>query len=711
MANAEKKAEKTKICDICGDSGFMEDIVTCHCCKRASEHIYCMQVLQFRVPDVWYCNGCLSKAHGVHEGKMQDTRTESDSFKICTFDSKRAKSPTKVSTHLNDDPTPEEINDGRKQQNRRHPMHSSSSNVSVKTIENAKVKFITLEEVALNYGATAYCKQGNSGVSCRRSVCPFNSRKSFTSISRSRRLTSTRVPRQPNEATVDTDTDLSLGKAIIVREDIINDKEGNMQKNKVSDYNSSLKSIVPAASNISSDASKHIDDRTKNRTKCKALGETSATPTEEKHMDRSIVASDYFQLKHIQEKEAKCVDVGVQPTRDRNKKIRTYDTSGGIVCSAAQCKILASKENDLPLTLLINPNEKLLNCPAPGTCWKGTFEVFDMGIHIYGEIQAHFPSQVSPKAYDISKKLPVKLKLDMLPRRDAWPKIFQSDPPTYDDIGLYFFPSQLERPKEKYFRLLERIDSCDFAMQTWIDDVELLIYPSQQLTVDSHRINEQIYLWGVFRHVKQRKHHQHRQEFSSLSPAAADLKTNKHGPSNTSFECSNEEVDMEIDMEGGKDIGQVDKPIRKRVVPPGLPFESPILQEAGPACRPLVKLLDKTSSAQSDVPPGFSRTPYIKQESFSPVVNQIHPVSKICDSPSSFLDVSQRSGTVLALFPPKSEDGTINKADDGETRQPISADLSLSMPHYVMDGDSWVSMTPKVSLDQDGCGEKVQLKL
>lgn len=57
-------------------------------------------------------------------------------------------------------------------------------------------------------------------------------------------------------------------------------------------------------------------------------GETSATPTEEKHMDRSIVGSDYFQLKHIQEKETKCVDVGVQLTRDRNKKIRTYDTSG-----------------------------------------------------------------------------------------------------------------------------------------------------------------------------------------------------------------------------------------------------------------------------------------------------------------------------------------------------------------------------------------------
>ncbi|RWV97247.1 hypothetical protein GW17_00039978 [Ensete ventricosum] len=333
-----------------------------------------------------------------------------------------------------------------------------------------------------------------------------------------------------------------------------------------------------------------------------------------------------------------------------------------------------------------------------------------MGIHIYGEIQAHFPSQVSPKAYDIAKKLPVKLKLDMLPRRDAWPKIFESDPPTYDDIGLYFFPSQLERPKEKYFQLLELIDSCDFAMQTWIEDVELLIYPSEQLTVDSHRINEQTYLWGVFRHVKQRRHHQHRQDISSPSPAA-DLKTNKHGPSATSFGCSNEDVDMDIDMEGGKDIGQLDKPIQKRVVPPGLPFESPISQEAGPACRPLVKLLDKTSSDQSDVPPGFSRTPYIKQESFSPVFDQIRSVTKTCDSPSSCLDVSQRSGTVLPLFPPTSEDGTVNKVDDGEMRQPVSADLSLSRPQYVMDGDAWISMSPKVSIDQDECGENVQLKL
>lgn len=32
------------------------------------------------------------------------------------------------------------------------------------------------------------------------------------------------------------------------------------------------------------------------------------------------------------------------------------------------------------------------------------------------------------------------LSVEMLPRAGAWPKSFQTSPPTDDNIGLYFFP-------------------------------------------------------------------------------------------------------------------------------------------------------------------------------------------------------------------------------------------------------------------------------
>lgn len=74
---------------------------------------------------------------------------------------------------------------------------------------------------------------------------------------------------------------------------------------------------------------------------------------------------------------------------------------------------------------------------------RGVFEVFDMAIRVFDEIEAHFPCQVSYKVYDFSKQIPIKLKLNLLPRRDAWP--FQSDIPTCYDIGLYFFAGQFDR--------------------------------------------------------------------------------------------------------------------------------------------------------------------------------------------------------------------------------------------------------------------------
>ncbi|XP_073008471.1 PHD finger-containing protein 1-like isoform X6 [Typha latifolia] len=57
MATLEK-TRVDKACDICGDTGFAESIMTCFVCKRTSEHIYCMQVPLSFIPVAWVCNEC-----------------------------------------------------------------------------------------------------------------------------------------------------------------------------------------------------------------------------------------------------------------------------------------------------------------------------------------------------------------------------------------------------------------------------------------------------------------------------------------------------------------------------------------------------------------------------------------------------------------------------------------------------------------------------
>ncbi|XP_024971997.1 uncharacterized protein LOC112510879 [Cynara cardunculus var. scolymus] len=49
---------KDKPCDICGDDGVFEAIVTCCECKIARQHLYCMRIFRTEVPPFWSCEEC-----------------------------------------------------------------------------------------------------------------------------------------------------------------------------------------------------------------------------------------------------------------------------------------------------------------------------------------------------------------------------------------------------------------------------------------------------------------------------------------------------------------------------------------------------------------------------------------------------------------------------------------------------------------------------
>lgn len=77
---------------------------------------------------------------------------------------------------------------------------------------------------------------------------------------------------------------------------------------------------------------------------------------------------------------------------------------------------------------------------------RGTFEILELGgSDVFWGIQAYFPCVVNPKIDEIAKDLLEKLKFRVSTRKSVWPRIFQLDPPTKEDIGLYFFSCDLGR--------------------------------------------------------------------------------------------------------------------------------------------------------------------------------------------------------------------------------------------------------------------------
>ncbi|KAJ0981972.1 hypothetical protein J5N97_010227 [Dioscorea zingiberensis] len=246
--------------------------------------------------------------------------------------------------------------------------------------------------------------------------------------------------------------------------------------------------------------------------------------------------------------------------------------SGKISCSETQLKETGFQSKSLPLTSPVHPGEKISNYLTAQVRWKGTFEVLFLDSFVNFEMQAHCPKKFSLKVYDMSQQIPTELKLKVVPRTDVWPRAFQSDPPEDDDIGLYFLPSSLKRSKEDYFCFLERIVLGDFALKSRVGDVELLAFTSKQLPVDSQRIENEIYLWGVFRHVKRMKGTQHKDVPSNVLAVASQPSSSSQF--NVPLVGNSKEVSTNIDMVGGTEIGSVDTSVQRLGVAPG--FTRPI---------------------------------------------------------------------------------------------------------------------------------------
>ncbi|TKY73311.1 hypothetical protein E2542_SST02063 [Spatholobus suberectus] len=238
--------------------------------------------------------------------------------------------------------------------------------------------------------------------------------------------------------------------------------------------------------------------------------------------------------------------------------------SGGILVADAECNQSNTKKSDLK-SIQENLNLHCKFLPSSIPAWRGQFQILltAASSKFYDGFEAQPPCTVNRKAYKFSREMPSVLQLESLPAWNVLTDVFQDDSPKLQDIALYFFPSEhTERSRKNLNSILKFMNGEKSMLRSYIDGVELLVFTSNQLDMDSRgaiaAVNAGHFLWGIFRQNK----------IDKVIERVPDM----------------EPVDMDIDMIGGKDVvGRVDH-----------------VRQDQPKSVPVMDYYNKL-----DVPPGF----------------------------------------------------------------------------------------------------------
>ncbi|KAK1568378.1 hypothetical protein Q3G72_023787 [Acer saccharum] len=169
--------------------------------------------------------------------------------------------------------------------------------------------------------------------------------------------------------------------------------------------------------------------------------------------------------------------------------------------------------------------------PSLEATWNGEFLFSDTATpgERYGGFMAHPPCKIHYKAFEFAQKFPNDLQVKLLPRCPLWEELSGDRTPDFRDIA---FDEKL------------------------VAGVELLISTSKQLDVDSQKIiarsSTKNFLWGVFCRAKA----------DEILHKVDELLPSLVSP----MECAcdghaDEGVDMDVDMEGGNAMDEVDVPL------------------------------------------------------------------------------------------------------------------------------------------------------
>ncbi|XP_024011765.1 remodeling and spacing factor 1 isoform X2 [Eutrema salsugineum] len=156
---------------------------------------------------------------------------------------------------------------------------------------------------------------------------------------------------------------------------------------------------------------------------------------------------------------------------------------------------------------LVSPPALLRSSAIPDheSIWQGDLEVRKARNQsaMHSGMQAHLSTLASPKVAEVVNKFPVKFSLNEVPRLSTWPAQFQDIGTKEDHIALFFFAKDVESYERNYKPLVDYMIKKDLALKGNLDNVELLIFASNQLPPNCQRWNMLYFLWGVFRGRKE----------------------------------------------------------------------------------------------------------------------------------------------------------------------------------------------------------------
>ncbi|XP_022738663.1 uncharacterized protein LOC111291283 isoform X2 [Durio zibethinus] len=200
--------------------------------------------------------------------------------------------------------------------------------------------------------------------------------------------------------------------------------------------------------------------------------------------------------------------------------------------------------------------------PALYTTWTGGFKFLDAATRgeFYGGFLARPPCRVHRKAFEFSQKMPPILPVNLLPRCHLQADLFQNGCLHLCDIALYIFPLNYdERSQKEYNELFQLMEIKSSVMISYIDGVELFIFTSKQLHMDSQDVfsrSNRDFFCGVFRHAKDNQ----MKVYQNLPSLVFPLERTHDDSANM---VSSKAFDMNINMVGGKIVGIPDMVVSK----------------------------------------------------------------------------------------------------------------------------------------------------
>ncbi|XP_038725967.1 uncharacterized protein LOC120017005 [Tripterygium wilfordii] len=453
-----------KLCNICGHIGYAEVLATCSRCSTACEHIYCMREFNMELPEVWTCEACENADGSPKPDLKEDYLNPASDSKCC--DELVRQLPKK----------------------------------QLRPVQTGKVKFLPAEEVIRLSSGAAMSMQPAFRLkpSVSKFVTPSSRRTSSASRAVTPRFSPPKVKSNPSFFPAESVRHVSRRVSSERNQKtsaLLKDSKAHAEDHICEEL--LLEAKLPSNKVVSPDVNKE------KATNLSCKGFPSERPPN--------MFEDILPAKEVDTEDRNKERMTNKPFKGSSSRHPPIMFGSGInLQDPAEPRNTNPEESGQHLEKLMLYRDYL---PAKVSTWRGGFQLHDPveGYEFHDGFQAQPPCIVHRKASEFSRKMPTVLEVILLPRQHIWVDLFQNDCPNLDDIALYFFPAHdTKRAKQNISDLFELMDTKNSVMVSYIDGVELLIFTSEQLHVNSKGVCMRLkkterFLWGVFNHVKNGK--------------------------------------------------------------------------------------------------------------------------------------------------------------------------------------------------------------